>query len=124
MKAWWWRCISSALLNGVIWLTPPPIHFISLVMPGVSGYSIAASRRAKGLLPSFQIGAIMGLTLASLVLIMGALIVAGLAAFLPLNARLSFILLFIAAGALGAYTALAAFSGALYAAYRGPSTEP
>ncbi len=63
----------AALLNGLIWLTPLPIHLIALFMPFFSGYSIAAGRQAKGPWPSLEIGFVMGLTLGSAIMAIGLL---------------------------------------------------
>ncbi|MBM3926034.1 MAG: hypothetical protein FJ320_08625 [SAR202 cluster bacterium] len=115
---WWRRCISAALINGVVWLTPPPIHLISLFMPFFSGYSIALSRTTKGLVESLQIGVVMGMTLG------GAAMAAGLATIGVISWLLSgipTIYLIVAVsigGGIGIYTGTAACAGALVAAGR------
>jgi hypothetical protein len=73
MRVWWQRCVLAALLNGLIWLTPLPIHLIALFLPFFSGYSIAAGRPVKGLWPSLEIGFVMGLTLGSAIMTIGLL---------------------------------------------------
>jgi hypothetical protein len=108
MRVWWQRCMLAALLNGVVWLTPPPIHLIALLMPFFSGYAIASNRQAKGLLASIEIGLVMGL----LSVVVASLLLA------DVTAIYLFIVIILGLG-IGSYTAMAACIGALIAAHRG-----
>jgi hypothetical protein len=110
--------VSAALINGLIWLTPPPVHFIALFLPFFSGYSIASSRHVKGLWASTQIGLIMGLTLGSTIMVIGTLAIAVISWF---EHRVNGIYLAVVIGvscAVGGYTALTACLGALWSTYR------
>jgi len=118
MTVWWRRCISAALINGVVWLTPPPIHLISFFMPFFSGYSIASARPTKGLLASLQIGLVMGLTLGGAAMAMGAVIIGVISVF---QSGISSIYLIVAESiglGIGIYTGTAACTGAMMAAGR------
>jgi hypothetical protein len=122
MRTWWQRCIYAALLNGLIWLTPPPVHFIALFLPFFSGYSIASSRCVKGLWASTQIGFIMGLTLGSTIMFIGTLAIAVVSWLGDRDTAIYFAVVIGVSFAIGGYTAITACIGALWAAYRrGPS---
>ncbi len=123
MTVWWRRCISAALINGVIWLTPPPIHLISFFMPFFSGYSIATARPAKGWVASLQIGVVMGLTLGGAAMMMGLVIIGVISLF---QSGISSIYLIVAESiglGIGVYTGTAACTGALMAAGRSASLK-
>jgi hypothetical protein len=108
----------AGLLNGVVWLTPPPIHFIALLMPFFSGYAIASSRHVNGLLASIEIGLVMGLTLGSTAMAVGILSVVVASLLLSgVTAIYLFIVIILGLG-IGSYTAMAACIGALIAAHR------
>jgi hypothetical protein len=113
MRTWWQRCVSAALLNGLIWLTPSPVHLIALFLPFFSGYSIASSRHVKGLWASIEIGFIMGLTLGSTVMVIGILAIAVIS-WLELGVNMVYVAVVIGVScAISSYTAIAASIGAL-----------
>jgi len=116
VKRWWLRCILSALLNALIWVTPPPVHFVSLLLPFFSGYSIASGWEKKGLLPALRIGGVMGLTLGATALAAGGLGSLVVGALLGIGIPFSFgVIFFYVCVAIGCYTAMAATIGALLA---------
>jgi uncharacterized membrane protein YGL010W len=118
MRVWWQRCVFAALLNGVIWLTPLPIHFIALFLPFFSGYAIASGRSVKGWRASLEIGLVMGLTLGSTILLIGILAISVIS-LLQIWATETYLVVVIAfALAIGSYTSMAACIGALLAAHR------
>lgn len=108
----------SALWNGALWLTPFPLHLISLVLPFVSAYAIASDRTVKGVLPSLEIGLVMGLSLLMIAAIPSIPIVLTLSIFFSVDVGLAVTIALIVAGAAAGYTFALAFTGALYAAYR------
>jgi hypothetical protein len=109
----------AALLNGLIWLTPPPIHVVSLFMPFFSGYSIASERRVKGLWASIEIGAIMGLTLGSIIIVIGIIAIAVISLIQDGSTQTYKVVTIVVASAIGSYTAIAGCIGAVLAAHRG-----
>jgi hypothetical protein len=119
MRVWWQRCILAALLNGLIWLTPLPIHLIALFMPLFSGYSIASGRQVKGLRASLEIGLVMGLTLGSAIMVIGVLAIAAISLLHSWSTQTYMIVVLAFALGIGAYTATAASAGAFLAAHRG-----
>ena len=102
----------AALLNGLIWLTPLPIHLIALFMPFFSGYSIASDRQVKGLWPSLEIGFVMGLTLGSAIMAIGLLAISEVK-------EVYIVVVSIVALAIGSYTTITACIGAFLATHRG-----
>jgi hypothetical protein len=119
MRVWWQRCVFAALLNGLIWLTPLPIHLIALFMPFFSGYAIASGRPVKGLWASLEIGFIMGLTLGSTIMVIGVLAITVISLLESEVTEVYVVVLIIVALAIGSYTTIAACIGALLATYRG-----
>jgi hypothetical protein len=117
MRGWWRRCVFAALLNGLVWLTPPPIHFIALFMPFFSGYAIASSRQVKGLWPSLEIGFVMGLTLGSTIMVIGILAITVISLLESGVTEVYIVVVIIFALAIGSYTTIAACTGALLATY-------
>ncbi len=114
MTHWARRAVQSALLNGIIWLTPPPIHLIALAMPVVSGYSIGLNSRPNLPLGWLVVGLIMALTLGSLVLTVGILsLLAAKIIFGNLSGIYTVVVL-ILAGSIGGHTGIAASIGAMY----------
>jgi hypothetical protein len=98
---------------------PTPVHFISLVLPFFSGYVIATDRPTKGLLPSFQIGLVMGVALVAIAMTVAVPIIAGLSLVWPsMGVQTALTVLLYIVLAAGAYTALVGSLGALYATYR------
>jgi hypothetical protein len=118
MRTWWQSCVSAALINGLIWLTPPPVHFIALFLPFFSGYAIASGCHIKGLWTSIQIGFIMGLTLGSTIIVIGILAIAVISWLEYRVTEIYFVVVISVSLAIGGYTAIAAGMGALWAAYR------
>jgi hypothetical protein len=110
----------AALLNGLIWLTPPPVHFIAFFMPFFSGYSIASDRPVKGLWASMEIGLIMGLTLSSTIIVIGIVAIAVISFVLGGNTDTYKVVAVVVALAIGSYTAIAACIGAVLAVHRRP----
>jgi hypothetical protein len=119
MRAWWQRCVFAALLNGLIWLTPLPIHLIALFMPFFSGYAIASGRQVKGLRASLEIGFVMGLTLGSAIMVIGILAIAVISLLQSGGTQTYIIVSMVFASAIGSYTAMAACIGAFLAAHLG-----
>jgi hypothetical protein len=119
MRVWWQRCMLAALLNGLVWLTPLPIHLIALFMPFFSGYAIASGRPVKGPWASLEIGLIMGLTLGSSILVIGILAIAVISWLQTWVTETYIVVVTIFALAIGSYTTIAACAGALLAAHRG-----
>jgi hypothetical protein len=109
----------AALLNGLVWLTPLPIHLIALFMPFFSGYAIASDRPVKGPWASLEIGLIMGLTLGSSILVIGILAIAVISWLQTWVTETYIVVATIFALAIGSYTTIAACAGALLAAHRG-----
>ena len=118
MRVWWQRCVLAALLNGLIWLTPLPIHLIALFMPFFSGYSIAAGRPVKGLWPSLEIGFVMGLTLGSAIMAIGLLAIIVISLLESEVTEVYIVVVIIVALAIGSYTTIAACIGAFLATHR------
>jgi hypothetical protein len=109
----------AALLNGLIWLTPLPIHLIALFMPFFSGYAIASGRPVKGLLASLEIGFMTGLTLGSTIMFIGFLAIAVISLLESEVTEVYIVVVIIFALAIGSYTTIAACVGAFLANYRG-----
>jgi hypothetical protein len=118
MRPWWQRCVAAALINGLIWLTPPPVHFVALFLPFFSGYAIASGRHIKGLWASTQIGFIMGLTLGSTIMVIGILAIAVISWLEYRVTGIYLVVVISVSCSIGSYTAIAAGMGALWATYR------
>jgi hypothetical protein len=110
--------VAAALINGLIWLTPPPVHFIALFLPFFSGYAIASGRHIKGLWASTQIGFIMGLTLGSTIMVIGILAIAVISWLEYRVTGIYLVVVISVSCSIGSYTAIAAGMGAFWAAYR------
>jgi hypothetical protein len=111
---WWKRCIKGALLNGCVWLTPPPMHFAALFMPFITGYSIAFERRQTSMSMCLAIGAIMAATLGGAVMLVGFICIA-VASFIIDSVPMIYPILTIIIGCcIGSYTGIASFTGAIF----------
>ena len=110
--------MAAALINGLIWLTPPPVHFIALFLPFFSGYAIASGRHIKGLWASTQIGFIMGLTLGSTIMVIGILAIAVISWLEYRVTGIYLVVVISVSCSIGSYTAIAAGMVALWATYR------
>ncbi|MSQ07532.1 MAG: hypothetical protein EXR54_02930 [Dehalococcoidia bacterium] len=115
MRQWAKRAVKSSLINGVVWLTPPPVHLIAAAMPLVSGYSIGFNAAPTGRLGWLAIGAVMGLTLGAVALAAGGAILLGARLILgeappAIYAWAALII----SGGIGFYTFLAGSAGAMW----------
>ena len=110
----WWlrRSVIAGLLNALVWILPPPVHFIAVLMPLVSGYAIGARRTSKPL-AWLKIGLVMGLTLGGVATVVGlvGLTVGGALFRIDYPPTYRYWVMAIGAG-IGAYTALAGYVGA------------
>ena len=115
MRPWAKRAVKSSLINGVIWLTPPPVHLIAAAMPLVSGYSIGFTAAPSWRLGWLAVGAVMGLTLGAVALAAGGVTLLGARLILgeAPPAMYTWAALIISGG-IGLYTFLAGSGGSLW----------
>jgi len=110
----WWvkRSMTAGLLNALVWILPPPIHFIALLMPLISGYYIGAHRAGKRL-AWLKIGLVMGLTLGGVATVVGlaGLTLGGVLFRIDYPPAYLYWVMAIGGG-IGTYTTLAAWVGA------------
>ncbi len=106
----------AGLFNFAVWLTPPPIHFIAPFLPFFSGHSIARDRPAGRVLHCAQIGLVMGLTLGTVITGLGLLAVGIISLIEPISALLWVVVVICIGAAIGGYSAVAGYLGALVAA--------
>ena len=115
MRHWAKRAVKAALINSVVWVTPPPVHLLAAIMPLVSGYSIGSTAGLRWPSGWLAIGLVMGLTLGLVALAAGAIIL--LAAGLLLKEMPPVghaVVVLLISGGIGLYTALAGSIGAMW----------
>jgi hypothetical protein len=120
MNHWAKQAVRAGLLNGLVWLTPPPVHLIALVMPLASGYQIGSTTGPRWPLGWLAIGLVMGLTLGSVALAAGGLTLLAVATFVEDTPLATYtIVVLIISGGIGCYTALVGSIGAIFGIRRG-----
>ena len=117
MRHWAKRAVKAALINSVIWVTPPPVHLLAAIMPLVSGYSIGSTAGLRWPSGWLAIGLVMGLTLGVVALAAGLL----LKEMPPVGHAVVVLLI---SGGIGLYTALAGSIGAMWGMRRRKSRLP
>ena len=125
MRHWAKRAVKAALINGVVWLTPPPVHLLAAVMPLVSGYSIGSTEVLRRPMGWLAIGAVMGLTLGLLALAAGGITLLVVGLLLKEMPPVGYVkVALIISGGVGLYTALAGSIGAMWGIRRGKRGGP
>jgi hypothetical protein len=125
MRHWAKRAVKAALINSVIWLTPPPVHLLAAVMPLVSGYSIGSTAGLRRPMSWLGIGMVMGLTLGLVALAAGGIVLLAAGLVLKEMPPVSYaVVVLIVSGGIGLYTAVAGSVGAMWGMRRGKSSRP
>jgi hypothetical protein len=125
MRHWAKRAVKAALINSVVWLTPPPVHLLAAVMPLVSGYSIGSTAGLRWPAGWVGIGVVMGLTLGLAALAAGGIILLAAGLLLKEMPPVSYaVVVLIVSGGIGLYTAVAGSIGAIWGMRRGKSSRP
>jgi hypothetical protein len=86
-------------------------------MPFFSGYAIASGRQVKSMRASLEIGFVMGLTLGSTIMVIGALAITVISLLESEVTEVYNVVVVIVALAIGSYTAIAACIGAFLATH-------